>query len=233
LSKAETPKLTSYSPYSGIKETCLIEGESGIFYPGVRIENISYPLTISAIRAAVCSCLGVGDQPASFFQPEPFSELQAYWIDEFGLKPIKKLPDEVRFFNPVIPVLSNIPKKLKELCRSAVTTHSDFPVSALLEVEGGFIAGVNVEVSSWSLGLCAERVAVARAIAHGIRTFRTVHVHAPKSEFCSPCGSCRQVLNEFMPDEVVKLYHKDQSISSHFAQHLLPYGIISDDLKNR
>ena len=226
-------KFNSYSPYSGREESCLIKGKSGKFYPGVRIENISYPLTISAIRAAVCSCLGAGDQPTAFYQPEPASELQKYWIEEFNLGQLQNLPDNIDLFDPVIPDVQDIPKILTELCLLAVTPHSDFPVSALLETKTGFISGVNVEVTSWSLGLCAERLAIARAIAHDIQEFRAIHVHAPKSEFCSPCGSCRQVLNEFMADEVVKLYHKDHTLSSHFTQHLLPYGIISEDLKNK
>jgi cytidine deaminase len=223
--------LKSYSPYSGIQESCFVEGKSGLFYPGVRVENISYPLTISSVRAAVCSCLANDDEPAAVYQQEPQSELLDYWLNEFGMEHKTVMPDKPELYNPVVSDIQNISKKLHDLCSMAVTTHSNFPVSSILEVEGGYVTGVNVEVQSWSLGLCAERVAICRALSHGITKFKSMYIYAPKSEFCSPCGSCRQVLNEFMPDKVLELHHKDQTQSSHFVQHLLPYGIITDELK--
>jgi len=223
--------LKSYSPYSGIQESCFVEGKSGLFYPGVRVENISYPLTISSVRAAVCSCLANGDKPAAVYQQDPQSELLDYWLKEFGMEHKNGLPDQPERYNPVVSDIKNIRKKLQDLCSMAVTTHSNFPVSSILEIDGGYVNGVNVEVQSWSLGLCAERVAICRALSHGITKFKSMYIYAPKSEFCSPCGSCRQVLNEFMPDKVLELHHKDQTQSSHFVQHLLPYGIITDELK--
>lgn len=226
--------MRSYAPYSDKQEACYVEGASGLHYPGVRIENISYPLTISAFRAAICSCLGNGDKPVRIILVDGLSELSEYWENEFELKITDQIPENIKLINPILTVNNEsgeILKELDTLCTLAVTPHSDFPVAALLKTEMGWIGGVNVEVSAWSLGLCAERVAIARALSHGCTQFELIHVYAPKSEFCSPCGSCRQVLTEFMADKEIGLHHKDRSYSRHFINHLLPYGISTNFLK--
>lgn len=224
--------MTPYSPYSNKQETCFIEGKSGVFYPGVRVENISFPLSISAIQAAVCSCLGNGDQPIKLFQSEPESELKHQWVNEFNLDLEKMINNPVNQFKPILLNNINITETLKTLSKSSVTIHSKFPVSALLQIEGGFIPGVNVEVDTWALGLCAERVAIARAIAAGITKFKSIHIYAPKGDYSSPCGACRQVLAEFMPQKTAELHHGDGTLSKHNISHLLPYGFTSGSLKN-
>lgn len=231
--KNELPTL-SYTPYSGKNEACYVEGVTGLYYPGVRIENISYPLTISAIRGAICSCLGNGDKPIRIILVDGLSELSDYWKTDFNIEITDQLPSDFKLFNPFMTVNNDSGEMIKELdkmCAGAVIPHSDFPVAALLKTDKGWVGGVNVEVTAWSLGLCAERVAIARAISHGCTQFEMIHVYAPKSEFCSPCGSCRQVLNEFMADKEIELHHKDRSHSRHFINHLLPYGISTNFLK--
>lgn len=223
-----------YTPYSGSNEACYVKGESGLCYPGVRIENISYPITISAVRAAICSCLANGDKPNQIIEIEASSELTEYWKKEFNIEVTKGIPTNITIFDPFLSVSfesSGILKELENLCTKAVTPHSDFPVSALLHTEKGWVEGVNVEFSAWSQGLCAERVAIARAISHGCTQLEMIHVYAPKSEFCSPCGSCRQVLNEFMPDKEIELHHKNRTHSRHFIYHLLPLGVSTNFLK--
>jgi cytidine deaminase len=59
----------SYAPYSGRPAACVVKGESGRFYGGVRIENISFPLTINEVQAAVCFCLSEKDHPLSLLRP--------------------------------------------------------------------------------------------------------------------------------------------------------------------
>lgn len=219
-----------YSPYSNTQEACYVEGESGMFYEGVRIENISFPLSISAIQAAVTSCLGNADTPVKLYQAVPGSELKEYWLAAFSMDEENNLPDNPPLFNPVLSNEIDIQETLKRLCDKAVTIHSDFPVSTLLEINEGYIPGVNVEVCAWSLGLCAERVALSRAISAGYNNYRKMHIYAPKSLFSSPCGACRQVLAEHMPNKTVELHHKQNNLSKHFTNHLLPYGFITESL---
>ena len=76
--------------------------------------------------------------------------------------------------------------------------YSRFPVGAALLFEGGaVVTGTNVENASYGLALCAETVAVARAMAGGLRGgLVRVAVTGPGSDPITPCGRCRQVLNE-------------------------------------
>jgi cytidine deaminase len=76
--------------------------------------------------------------------------------------------------------------------------YSKFPVgAALLFADGGVVTGANIENASYGLGLCAETVAVGKAMADGVRGgLVKVAVTGPGAEPITPCGRCRQVLNE-------------------------------------
>jgi len=222
----------SYSPYSDYSgDWCVVEGKSGTWYPGVRVENISFPLTITPLHGAICSCLGNHDTPVSFYAETETDELHSFWIDQYQLQEQSTEPENITLYNPIIDNQADInPLLLNKLIEHAVTPHSDFPVAALLYTDSGIISGVNIEVSSWSLGLCAERVAIFRAVSAGIRTFHNLKVFAPKGDFSSPCGACRQVLMEWMPGKSVELHHGDLSVSTHKTEHLLPFAFSSSNL---
>jgi cytidine deaminase len=82
---------------------------------------------------------------------------------------------------------------------------SNFKVGAALEDSDGRIhTGCNVENATYGLTICAERLAVFKAISEGARRFRRVAVAAETDQLTPPCGACRQVLWEFCGDiEVV------------------------------
>lgn len=220
-----------YAPYSSRQESCYIAGKSGCCYPGVRVENISFPLTIPAVQAAVCSCLANQDEPVSIIQQNTNSQFSDSWINKFKLTERDTFPDDSSVYDPLIKEVEDIKASLKKLCDLSVADHSNFPVTALLKTDKGFIPGVNVEFDEWNLGLCAERVAISRALAAGYSNFLEMHIYAPKTEYISPCGACRQVLFELMPDQMIKLYHNDHSVSAHFISHLLPNGFTSSSLR--
>lgn len=81
----------------------------------------------------------------------------------------------------------------------AYAPYSRFPVGAAVACEdGSVISGCNVENASYGLSMCAERVAIFRAVAEGKRRFRMLAVMAGTQEPVSPCGACRQVMAEFL-----------------------------------
>jgi cytidine deaminase len=88
----------------------------------------------------------------------------------------------------------------REAAQRAYAPYSRFPVgAALLTEDGTMVSGCNVENASYGLTVCAERVAAFTAAAAGHRAVRAVAVVAPKLPGVTPCGACRQVLNEFRP----------------------------------
>ena len=101
----------------------------------------------------------------------------------------------------------------RSAAQQAYAPYSAFPVGAVvLTADGSMVAGCNVENASYGLTVCAERVAVWAAVATGHREVRAVAVAAPKALGTTPCGACRQVLNEFAPpdgDLVVVLEGED------------------------
>lgn len=221
-----------YNPYSAIIQTAVLQGNSGRLYPGVRIENLSFPLTMEAVTVAFCSCLSEGDIPSRLFVPEKPDRMTENWCAEFGIGCSIGDPPGADFFEPLIPNDSMGPYAL--LQQNIVNAHvpnSGFKVCALLETETGYIAGVNVETQNWSNGLCAERVAIGKAISSGYNKFGAIHIFAPNAEFISPCGACRQVIIEHLHHQSVKLYHNDEEISEYYSTHLLPFHFNSNWLK--
>jgi cytidine deaminase len=79
----------------------------------------------------------------------------------------------------------------------AYAPYSRFRVGAAVQMDGRVFTGVNVENASYPLGICAERNAIAAAIAAGAHALEAVAVFTDASPPASPCGGCRQVLREF------------------------------------
>jgi len=78
---------------------------------------------------------------------------------------------------------------------------SDFRVGSALETEDGeIISGCNVESASYGLTVCAERVAIWKAISMGKRKIKHIAVVADTEELTPPCGVCRQIIWEFGGD---------------------------------
>ncbi|MEP6802625.1 MAG: cytidine deaminase [Acidobacteriota bacterium] len=84
---------------------------------------------------------------------------------------------------------------------NALSKRSGFSVGAAIEdSEGRVWGGCNVENSTYGLTVCAERVAIWKALSEGVRSFRSVAVVTGAEQPTPPCGACRQILWEFAGD---------------------------------
>jgi cytidine deaminase len=97
-----------------------------------------------------------------------------------------------------------------EVRERAHAPFSKFRVGAAVEDESGRIfTGCNIENATYGLTLCAERVAIFKAISEGSRKFKRVAVVADTEELTPPCGACRQILWEFCGDVPIVLANLD------------------------
>ena len=100
---------------------------------------------------------------------------------------------------------------------------SKFHVGAALEDSDGKIwTGCNVENASYGLTLCAERVAVFKAVSEGVRKFRRIAIAADTQTLTPPCGACRQILWEFLGDAEVILVNLQGTTATYRMRTLLP-----------
>ena len=107
----------------------------------------------------------------------------------------------------------------------AFAPYSGFRVGAALLTENGtIITGCNVESASYGLTLCAERVAIVKAVSEGHIRFTAVAVVADTERLTPPCGACRQLLWEFAPDATVTLANLHGRTAQHTVRELLPNG---------
>ena len=119
---------------------------------------------------------------------------------------------------------------MTELIRAALDARnhahapfSNFPVGAALQDESGRIyTGCNVENATYGLTICAERVAVFKAISEGARKFAAIAVAADTDVLTPPCGACRQILWEFCGDVELTLVNLAGKIETLRLKELFP-----------
>jgi cytidine deaminase len=107
--------------------------------------------------------------------------------------------------------------------RRAQARFSGFKVGAALEAaDGTIITGCNVENATYGLTICAERVAMFKALSDGYTKFRRVAVVADTEAPTPPCGACRQILWEFGGDLEVLLANLKRQTGTYRLADLLP-----------
>ena len=105
----------------------------------------------------------------------------------------------------------------------AVATFSNFKVGAALETaDGTVVTGCNVENATYGLTICAERVAMFKALSEGHRKFTRIAVVADTEAPTPPCGACRQILWEFGGDLEIVLANVTRETGRHQLSALLP-----------
>ncbi len=120
-------------------------------------------------------------------------------------------------------------KKIQELVQAAKAAadkayapYSKFKVgAALLTSTGQIFSGGNVENASYGLSICAEQVAVVKAVSSGETKFKIMVIFTPTDDLTPPCGACRQVLAEFNPNIEVILVNKKGEMKALNMNNLL------------
>jgi len=114
-------------------------------------------------------------------------------------------------------------KRAREAQKNAYAPYSNFQVGAALLSAGGKVyTGSNVENSSYGLSICAERVAVFKAVNDGERDFALLAVVASGQGYVFPCGACLQVLAEFSPEMKLIITDEKDHYKEYALQDMLP-----------
>ncbi len=122
--------------------------------------------------------------------------------------------------------------KAKEAREYALAPFSNFLVGAALKTkEGRVFTGCNIENATYGLTVCAERVAIWKALSEGAREFTLLAVVTGATNTTPPCGACRQIIWEFCGDIQVVLANLSGKIDVIQMSELLPHPFDSGSLK--
>ncbi len=117
---------------------------------------------------------------------------------------------------------------------NAYAPYSRFRVGAALRTsDGEIVTGCNVENAAYGEALCAERVAVAAAVAQGMKEFDEIAIASEADDPSPPCGSCRQTMSEFAPDLKVTSYAKNGKYATWGLSDLLPEAFALNHLRGK
>ncbi|MCI1959237.1 MAG: cytidine deaminase [Clostridia bacterium] len=111
--------------------------------------------------------------------------------------------------------------------KNAYAPYSKFKVgAAVLCGDGSVYGGCNIENSSYGATMCAERTAIFKAVSEGKRKLKKIAIVSVTNDITYPCGMCRQVMNEFMPDGCVIMKEKSGRIIEIKVSDLLPHAFL-------
>ena len=131
-------------------------------------------------------------------------------------------------------------KELMDLALKArensYSPYSNFSVgAALLAKNGKVYLGCNIENSSYTPTICAERVAFFKAVSEGVKEFEAIAIVGGKTKeegrFCAPCGVCRQVMAEFCNKDFKIILGDRHHIEEFTLESMLPLAFTPTDLK--
>jgi cytidine deaminase len=124
-------------------------------------------------------------------------------------------------------------EELVKLLNNSYAPYSKYNVSAICVMKDGkMIGGVNIENASYGATICAERVAIFKAISIGYKKgdFKELHIMVNSDKIGTPCFICRQVFSEFFDNDMnVYMYSKNDMISK-TVEELCPYPFNEDNL---
>ncbi|MGE4352910.1 MAG: cytidine deaminase [Oscillospiraceae bacterium] len=115
----------------------------------------------------------------------------------------------------------------EKAAKNAYIPYSKFAVGAALECADGTVyTGCNVENAALGDTICAERTAFVKAVSEGKREFVRIAIHGESENYCMPCGSCRQFMQELAPNIEVLCTKAGGRYVSYKLDQLMPHPFI-------
>lgn len=120
--------------------------------------------------------------------------------------------------------------------KKSYSPYSEFSVGvALLTSDGKVYSGCNIENASFTPTVCAERTAFFNAVSNGEKNFSAIAVVGGKkgeiTEYCPPCGVCRQVMREFCADDFEIILFDGKSVKKFRLEDILPFSFKPENLE--
>ncbi len=130
-------------------------------------------------------------------------------------------------------IMDSLIKHAKDAICFSYAPYSSFKVAAaVLGDDNKIYTGVNVENASYSLTQCAERSAICTAIANGAKAIQEVVIYTPTQQPTSPCGACRQVIQEFGANAIIRAICDTDCQHLWTLPNLLPSSFNQEQLNN-
>lgn len=214
----------------------------GTVVTGARIESASFPLSIPALQAAWARARAAGRSdltavaasrplaPAELALLAEDSRRKWHVLDgEIAMVEGASLHSPTRELSPFIEAPGDPLHAALDAARKAYAPVSRFPVGCVLETENGWVRGANVEhPPDWTRGLCAERVALAGAIAGGAGPISRIFLACTLAPGATPCGGCRQLLAEHAPEAEIVIWNDEEAPLRTTPADLLPGAFSAD-----
>ncbi len=128
----------------------------------------------------------------------------------------------------------NLVKMAKEALANAYAPYSKFKVgAAILTASGKIYTGVNIENASYGATVCAERVAIFKAVSDGEREIVEIAVASNAENPAAPCGICRQVMAEFALNAKIYIAGRKGKVVETTVKEILPFAFTAKDLNER
>jgi len=125
-------------------------------------------------------------------------------------------------------------EKLKEINKNSYAPYSNYHVSAILVTKNEKeYTGVNVENASFGGTICAERVAITKAISEGCKKydFKELHIYNDSGKKGMPCFLCRQTFTEFFDENVKIFVYDNETYTEYSLKEICPFPFDEEDLK--
>jgi cytidine deaminase len=122
-------------------------------------------------------------------------------------------------------------KLARKALQNSYSPYSQFRVgAALLTSDGNIYTGCNIESSSFSLTICAERTALFKAVSEGEKSFSKILIVSDAEDFISPCGACRQIISDLAGDIEIILTNSRGEMRVKKTSDLLPLAFGQSNL---